>query len=163
MAIYVKYTNPGITGGVTTKGYDSPAQFEVNSFQFGIGRGVGSPTGGSTNREATTPSVSEIVMTKNLDEASGGLVKEAYSGAGKATAVISFVRTDGGGGVTYLEYTLTNVMLSGYSISSGGDKPSESISLNFTKIETKIIPQKADGTPGTAYPVTYDLAAQTMS
>jgi type VI secretion system secreted protein Hcp len=157
MAIYVKYTSPSITGGVTTKGYDSPAQFEVNSLQFGIGRG------GSTNREATTPSVSEIVMTKVLDEASGGLIKEAYSGAGKATAVISFVRTDGGGGVTYLEMTLTNVMLSGYSISSGGDKPSESISFNFTKIETKIIPQNADGTPGTAYPVTYDLAQQVMS
>jgi len=161
MAIYVKYTSPNITGGVTTKGYEK--QFEVSSLQFGIGRGVGSPVGGTTNREATTPSVSEIVVTKNLDEASGALVKEAYSGAGKATAVISFVRTDGGGGVTYLELTLTNVMLSGWSISSGGDRPTESLSLNFTKIETKIIPQNADGTPGTAYPVTYDLGLQQMS
>jgi type VI secretion system secreted protein Hcp len=161
MAIYVKYTSPGITGGVTTKGYEN--QFEVTSLQFGIGRGVGSPIGGTTNREATTPSVSEIVVTKMLDEASGGLVKEAYSGAGKATAVISFVRTDASGGVTYLEMTLTNVMLSGWSISSGGDKPTESLSFNFTKIETKIIPQKADGTPGTAYPVTYDLGLQQMS
>jgi len=161
MAIYVKYTSPNITGGVTTKGY--AGQFEVTSFQHGIGRGVGAATGGTTNREASTPSVSEIVLSKNLDEASGALVKEAYSGAGKATAVISFVRTDGGGGVTYLEYTLTNVMLSGYSISSGGDKPTESISLNFTKIETKITPQNADGTPGTAFPVTYDLGLQQMS
>ena len=161
MAIYVKYSTPTINGGVTTQGYAK--QFEVNSLQFGIGRGVGSPIGGTTNREATTPSVSEIVMTKVLDEASGGLIKEAYSGAGKATAVISFVRTDGGGGVTYLEMTLSDVMLSGYSISSGGDKPTESISFNFTKIETKIIPQNADGTPGTAYPVTYDLGLQQMS
>lgn len=161
MAIYVKYTSPAIEGGVTTAGYEK--QFEVHSFQFGIGRGVGSPTGGSTNREATTPSVSEITMTKELDEASGNLIKEAYSGAGKATAIISFVRTDAGGGVTYLEYTLSNVMLSGYSVSSSGDKPSESISLNFTKIETKITPQNADGTPGTAFPVTYDLATQKMT
>jgi type VI secretion system secreted protein Hcp len=161
MAIYVKYTNPTINGGVTTQGYAQ--QFEVNSFQFGIGRGVGSPTGGSTNREATTPSVSEIVMSKSLDEATGNLIKEAFSGAGKATAVISFVRTDAGGGVTYLEYTLTNVMLSGYSISSGGDKPTESISLNFTKVEIKITPQNADGTPGTAFPVTYDLSTQKMT
>src|ERR1700689_2487777 len=118
MAIYMKYTSPAINGGVTTAGYTQ--QIELSSFQFGIGRGVGSPTGGSTNREASTPSVSEITVTKVLDEASGNLIKEAYSGAGKATAVISFVRTDGGGGVTYLEFTLTNVMLSGYSISSGG-------------------------------------------
>jgi type VI secretion system secreted protein Hcp len=161
MAIYVKYTSPAIDGGVNTKGDEK--QFEVNSFQFGVGRGVGSPTGGSTNREASTPSVSEIVLTKALDEATGNLIKEAYSGAGKATAVISFVRTDGGGGVTYLEFTLSDVMLSGWSISSGGDRPSESLSLNFTKIETKIIPQNADGTAGTAFPVTYDLATQVMS
>lgn len=161
MAIYMKYSSPDISGGVTTAGYTQ--QIELNSFQFGIGRGVGSPTGSSSNREASTPSVSEITVTKVLDEASGNLIKEAYSGAGKATAVISFVRTDANGGVTYLEYTLTNVMLSGYSIASGGDKPSESISLNFTKIETKIIPQKDDGTSGTAFPVTYDLAAQKMS
>jgi len=161
MAIYVKYTTPDIKGGVTTKGYET--QFEVTSLQFGIGRGVGSPIGGTTNREATTPSVSEIVVTKMLDEASGGLIKEAYSGAGKAKAVISFVRTDAKGGVSYLEMTLTDVMLSGWSISSGGDKPTESLSFNFTKIETKIIPQKADGTPGTAFPVTYDLGLQEMS
>jgi type VI secretion system secreted protein Hcp len=161
MAIYMKYTSPNIDGGVTTTGYTK--QIELNSFQFGVGRGVGSPTGSSSNREASTPSVSEVTVSKVLDEATGNLIKEAYSGAGKATAVISFVRTDGGGGVTYLEYTLSNVMLSGYSISSGGDKPVESISLNFTKIETKITPQNEDGTAGTAFPVTYDLAAQKMS
>jgi type VI secretion system secreted protein Hcp len=161
MAIYVQYSSPDIKGGVTTKGYTD--QFEVDSFQFGIGRGVGSPTGGSTNREASTPSVSEITMTKRLDEASGGLIKEAYSGAGKATAVISFVRTDSGGGVTYLKYTLSNFMISGYSTSSGGDKPSESISLNFTKIVTSVTPQKDDGTPGANFVVTYDLGLQTCT
>src|SRR5580698_785494 len=130
MAIYMKYTSPNIDGGVTTTGFEK--QIELNSFQFGIGRGVGSPTGGSTNREASTPSVSEITLSKVLDEATGNLIKEAYSGKGAATLVISFVRTDGGGGTAYLQYTLTDTMLSGYSISSGGDKPSESISLNFT-------------------------------
>ena len=161
MAIYVKYTSPNITGDVTTQGF--AGQFEVQSFQFGIGRGVGTATGAAGNREASTPSVSEITLTKMYDQASGDLLKEAYSGAGKAGAVISFVRTDSGGGVTYLQYTLTNVMLSGYSISSGGDRPSESISLNFTKIETKFTPQKDDGTPGTSATVTYDLGLQKLS
>jgi type VI secretion system secreted protein Hcp len=161
MAIYMKYSSPDIKGGVTTEGYTG--QIEINSFQFGVGRGVGSPTGGSSNREASTPSVSEITLTKAYDEASGGLIKEAYSGAGTGTVVISFVRTDGGGGVSYLEYTLSDVMLSGYSISSGGDKPNESISLNFVKIETRITPQNKDGTTGTAYNVSYDLGLQKMS
>jgi type VI secretion system secreted protein Hcp len=161
MAIYMKYSSPDISGGVTTTGFEK--QIELGSFQFGCGRSVASPTGGSTNREGGTPSVSEITVTKTEDEASGNLVQEAYSGKGTATVVISFVRTDAGGGVCYLEYTLSNVMLSGYSISSGGDRPSESVSLNFTKIQTRFIPQNADGTAGTAFPVTYDLAAQKMS
>ena len=161
MYIYMKYTAPGITGGVTTQGF--AGQIMLNSFQFGVGRGVGSPTGSSSNREASTPSVSEITVTKDLDEATGGILKEAFSGAGKATAVISFVRTDGGGGVCYLEYTLTNVMISGWSTSSGGDRPSESLSLNFTKVEIKDTPQKDDGTPGTPSTVTYDLATQKLT
>ncbi len=161
MAIYIKFTTPTISGDVTTQGFTG--QFEVNSLQWGVGRGVGNPTGSSGNREASTPSVSEITVTKELDTASGDLLKQAYSGAGNSGAVISFVRTDAGGGVVYLEITLTNVMLSGYSISSGGDKPSESISFNFTKVETKYTPQKADGTAGTPATVSYDLALQKTS
>lgn len=161
MAIYMKYTSPAVNGGVTTTGFTQ--QIALNSLQWGIGRGVSAPTGKSSNREATTPSVSEITVTKELDEATEGLLKEAFNGAGKATAVISFVRTDGGGGVAYLEYTLSNVMISGWSTSSGGDKPSKSFSLNFTKIEVKTTPQKDDGTAGDPSTVTYDLAAQTLS
>ncbi len=47
--------------------------------------------------------------------------------------------------------------------SSGGDRPSESISLNFTQIEIDVIPQNADGTAGTKFPVTYNLQTMTMS
>jgi len=161
MAIYVKVTTPAITGDVTTANF--VGQFEANSFQFGIGRAVGSPTGASANRETSTPSISEITLSRSYDQASGDLIKEALSGAGKATAVISFVRTDAGGGVVYLEYTLTNVMLSGWSMSSGGDKPAESISLNFTKVQIKTTPQKDDGTAGTPSTITYDLAAQKLT
>jgi type VI secretion system secreted protein Hcp len=100
-------------------------------------------------------------MSKELCSGSGDLLKEAYSGAGKADAVISFVRTDAGGGVPYLVYTLSNVMLSQHSTAGNSEsRPQESFNLNFTKIETKITPQKVDGTAGTASITTYDLAAQ---
>ena len=162
MAIYIKYTNPAINGDVTTQGFAQ--QIEISSFQWGVGRGIGSPTGASGNREASTPSVSEITVTKNLDNASGNLLKEALGSGGKATLVISFVRTDGTTGAdVYLEVTLTDTMISGYSISSGGDKPSESLSFNFVKIEVKFTPMKADGSKGSPFPVTYDLGLQKLS
>ncbi len=161
MAIYIKYSNPTINGDVTTQGFEK--QIEISSFQWGVGRGIGSPTGASGNREASTPSVSEITVTKELDNASGGLLKEALSSGGKSTLVISFVRTDGNGADTYLEITLTDTMISGYSMSSGGDRPSESLSFNFVKIEVKFTPMNADGSKGSPFPVTYDLGLQKLS
>jgi type VI secretion system secreted protein Hcp len=158
----MQYKTPDIKGGVTTSSFEG--QILINSFRFGIGRGVTSAIGGSSNREASTPSVSEVSLTKDLDEATGGLVKEAYNGAGKATAVISFVRTDGTGGKAFLVYTLSQVMLSGWSTEAGPNgAPSEAFSLNFTKVETKIIPQTADGGAGSPFVVTYDLGQQKMS
>ena len=161
MAIYIKYSSPDVKGDVTTAGFKD--QIEVHSFQWGVGRGIGSPTGASGNRAATTPSVSEVTVTKNQDNASGALLKEALSSGGKAKLVISFVRTDQGGADSYLEVTLTDTMISGYSLSSSGDRPSESISFNFTKIETKFTPIKEDGSKGSPYPVTYDLGQQKLS
>ncbi len=161
MAIYLKYSSPDVKGDVTTQGFAD--QIEISSMQLGIGRAIGSPTGKSGNRESSTPSVSEIVITKAFDNASGGLLKEALGSSTKASVVISFVRTDEGGAKTYLLITLTDVAISGFSISSGGDRPSESVSLNFTKIETKFTPTKPDGTDGSPFPVTYDLGLQKLT
>jgi type VI secretion system secreted protein Hcp len=160
MAIYLNYTSPTITGDVTATGYVN--WIEVDSFQWGVGRGVGSAQGSGGNREASNPSISEVTVTKQQDQSTGPLLKEAFDGQGNAVVTITFVRT-GSPAVEFLSYILTNVMLSGYSCSSGGDRPSESISLNFTQIEIDVIPQNPDGTAGTKYPVTYNLQTMTMS
>jgi type VI secretion system secreted protein Hcp len=162
MAIYMKYSSPDIKGGVKTTGFED--QTEILSFSYGIARQVGSAVGGGTNREKSVPSVTDISLVKMEDEASGMLMQEAYSGKGKATVIISFVRTDAGGGEAYLQYTLSNVMLTSWSAGgSSDDRPQETFSLNFTKIETKYITQNVDAEGGDSFPVTYDLTTQTMS
>jgi type VI secretion system secreted protein Hcp len=160
MAIYLNYTSPTIAGAVTATGYEN--WIEVNSFQWGVGRGIGSAQGSGGNREHSHPSVSEVTITKDQDQSTGPLLKEAFNGQGTAVVTITFIRT-GSPAVEFLSYILTNVMLSGYSTSSGGDRPSESISLNFTQIEIDVIPQNADGTAGSKFPVTYNLQTMTMS
>ena len=65
----------------------------------------------------------------------------------------------GNPGNTYVEYVLTNGLISGYSISSGGDRPTESISINFTKIEFKFIPYDDKNKGGTPVTVNYDLTS----
>ncbi|HQT68022.1 MAG: hypothetical protein B7Z78_06690 [Rhodospirillales bacterium 20-60-12] len=160
MAIYLKYAS--IKGDVTAEGFKDYIQ--LSSFQFGLGRGVASPLGSAADREASHPSLSEITVTKEYDVASSDLLKESLSGDGTAKANFAFTRTKSGGtgAEKYLEIKLEDVIISGYSMSSGGDRPAESISMNYVKIEFGNIPMKPDGTPDTSVKVSYDLAKMKM-
>lgn len=131
MPIYMNYDSLKVKGDVTEEGHKD--WIELNSFQWGVGRGISSPTGGSKDRESSAPSLSEITVTKSQDTATGSLLTEAYQGEG-VKVVIDFCKTDKGKLEKYLTWELEDTMISGYSISSGGDRPSESLSLNFTTI-----------------------------
>jgi type VI secretion system secreted protein Hcp len=48
-------------------------------------------------------------------------------------------------------------MISGYSISSGGDRPQESLSFNFTKVACKDVTLTATNAEGSPAVVTYDV------
>lgn len=161
MAIYMKYGN--IKGKVTTEGFAD--YMELNSLQWGVGRGISSPTSADQDRESSEPSISEVTVTKLQDAVSGDILKESLGGDGKAKATIAFTRTKkgGGGAEKYLEIVLDNVIISGYSMSSGGDRPSESISLNFVSIENHFIPMKDDGESGDKAVVKYHLGKHKLS
>jgi type VI secretion system secreted protein Hcp len=154
MPIYMNYNSLAIAGDVTESTHIG--WIELNSFQWGVGRGISSPTGGSSDRESSAPSVSEITVTKAQDVASVPLINETLQGEGQ-TVIIDFCKTDKGQLQVYLTFTLTNNMISGYSLSSGGDRPSESLSLNFTKVEVKSTPMDATGADTSPVTVTYDI------
>src|SRR5208337_640048 len=152
MPIYCNYNN--IPGDVTESTHTG--WIELNSCQWGVGRGISSPTGGSEDRESSAPSVSEIVTTKPTDIASPKLLNEAYQGTGQ-DVTIDFCKTTAGQLQVYLTLITKNTMISGYSLSSGGDQPSESLSFNFTNIEFKSTPTGASGAAGSPDAVTYDI------
>jgi len=153
MPIYIKYGD--IKGDVTAEGHEN--WIEVNSFQWGVGRGISSPTGASADRESSAPSISEITVTKAQDVATTNILDAALQGEG-VEVKIDFCKTDKGKLETYMTYTLTNTLISGYSISSGGDRPSESLSLNFTKVEYKLMKMDAANKGADSAGVIYDLA-----
>ena len=129
MAIYVHID--GIPGDATHQ--DHKKWLDVDSLQWGVGRAIMTTTGSAQNREASEPSVSEVTFTKTMDSSSAPLFQEACAGAAGKTVKIHLITT-GNPGDLYMEYELTNALVSGYTVSSGGDRPSESVSLNFTKI-----------------------------
>jgi type VI secretion system secreted protein Hcp len=150
----MNYNSLAIKGDSTAEGFIE--WIELSSFQFGVGRGISSPTGGSADRESSAPSLSEITITKAQDSSTGPLVTDALQGEG-VTVIIDFVKTSAGKLEKYMRYTLTNTMISGWSTSSGGDRPTESLSLNFTKIEIDPTTIDAAGKSSNAKPVTYDI------
>ena len=105
MPIYMKFGS--IKGDVTESGHTD--WIELNSLQWGVGRGVSSPTGSSADRESTAPSISEVVVTKANDLASAGLLSEALQGDGSngKSVEIDMVRTDKGKLTVYQKITLT--------------------------------------------------------
>lgn len=129
MAIYLKIDK--IPGSTTDDAHKN--QIELNSFQWGAGIGVSSARGG--DRTSSEPSVSEITATKVTDKASEKLFKALLMGDPVGQATIFFTAAIKGTSVDYASVVLDDVIISGFSMSSGGERPTESISLNFTKFD----------------------------
>lgn len=158
MAIYMNWD--GVTGDVTTQGFEK--WIELTSFQWGVGRAIGTAMSGQASRESSIPSISEIVVTKRMDGSSPGLWTNSVAGQLNTTVKIAFTTTSQGATTQFLNYELTNTGLSGYSVSSGGDMPTESLSLNFTKVVWSFTgtDPSVSGTPVTQG---YDLTTATTT
>ena len=133
MAIYINYNGKKVKGSVTADGYED--FLEVDSFQWGCGRGITMEVGATANREATRPSISEITLSKQMDASSGALLKEALSGVEGVPVEIHLVKTGGKKVEKYAQFNLKNVLISSYSCNaSAGGAPYESLSLSFTDV-----------------------------
>ena len=153
MPMYMKYAD--MKGDAT---HDQHKDWmTIESFQWGVGRGISTPTGSAARREASEPSVSEVHITKFFDQASNQLFERVLTGNKGEDVLLSFVRT-GDPGEKFLTYKLYNTLISGYQVSSGGDRPTESLTLNFTKVEMNYTPFSADHKAGTPVRSSYDIA-----
>lgn len=144
MPIFIKLGD--IKGEVTAQGFKE--QIALDSVQVGAGVAVGSATTKGGTRTASAASISELTVTKTLDNATPLIFQQLATGKSIGKPVIvTFTKASGkddGGNDPYLIITMEDVFISGQSLSSGGDLPSESLSLNFTKI--KFDYKKSDAT-----------------
>jgi type VI secretion system secreted protein Hcp len=156
--IYMKFGS--IPGDVTTEGYKD--WIELNSFQYGVGRSVSSGAGGNT-RESSAPNVSEIVVTKHFDKASAKLYQDSVAGTFDTKVEIKMNTTTKQKTETFLTFELTDCGVSSYSLSSGGENPMESLSLNFLKVMVTPTPLDKSGQIKKGDVVSYDLLAMKAS
>jgi type VI secretion system secreted protein Hcp len=104
---------------------------EVSSFQ--IDRLRNAAIGGATGGGAGKVSVHDISITKHVDASSAKIFQACVTGKHYQKVLISMRKA--GGDPSYMNIVLHDVFLSSYQKSSGGDRPTESLTLNFTKLE----------------------------
>ena len=129
---YLKMTD--LEGESTAANHEG--EIELLAFSLGVSMPVGPrSTAGSAATEKAF--AQDVNVTKNVDKASPQLVLSTAQGAQFKEAVISVNRTDGAGGqVEYVQYKMTDVIISNISQSGGGGGglPLESLSLNYASI-----------------------------
>jgi len=160
MAIYCEFD--GIKGNVTSGDYTG--QVAIDFFNFSVTRSISMTPGSMANRESGQPNLSEIHLTKKLDNSSPHLFNASVAAAQGKTAKLHFVRTADGKTAEYMTYELSDCVISGYSISAeGGDtgegnSPTENITLSYTKLIVSHTQYDKGNKVGTPIRSGYDLA-----
>jgi type VI secretion system secreted protein Hcp len=142
-----------IKGAVTTEGFND--WIELSSFEWGVSRSIGAAAPSST-RERIEPNFTDVTVTKLTDVSTPKLFLGAVAGKLDNEVTIKFTATTEGKVETFLTYELENVGLSHFSVSTVGDRPMESLSLNFTKF-TMTFTGMDPGISGSPETVGYDL------
>lgn len=124
-----------------TPGYED--WLELNSLQWGTGRGISSPGGRGQSkgvksappkREVSDPSISEVVFTRSSDASSITIMRQAFNKKPLSKVKIRILDLRKGKSEILMEYSLYNVFISGFSTSSSAKGTNENISLNFDRI-----------------------------
>src|SRR5579864_2017989 len=94
MPIYMQY---GGIEGENVSGLPGQRWIEIYSFQWGVGRGIVSGGSSSADREGSTPSVGEIVVTKDTDGSSPNLFQHCLGGRRLRVSIVFTNATQPGG------------------------------------------------------------------
>lgn len=131
-------------------------QLELESWSFGASQ-TSSTSAGGTGKV----SFQDFHFTKKTDKSSPKLAQALVSGEHIPTIELT-VRKAGDTPLEYIKIKLSDCLVSSYSVTGGStageDKPVESISFNFAKIEFEYTEQKADGSAGATTRMGWDLA-----
>lgn len=134
---------------------------EVLSYSHGVNQrasGSASTAGGATAERAD---FGDFSIVKALDKASPKIFEACSTGKHITTVTVELCRA-GGDKVKYMEYKLSNCIVSSYrpggSAQGGETLPLEEVSFNYGKIELSYTQQKrADGSGGGQVAAGWDL------
>lgn len=99
-----------------------------------------------TERTAGRPMLSELSFSKMSDLSTTAMYKACTQGTKLGLIKLNVGRVENGVYMNFFTYSMTNGMISRISTSGGGGIPSDSFSINFTKIQCDYTQQQSDST-----------------
>jgi len=133
---------PDVKGESNQSGFEN--KIELLSFSHGVAMQI---TGDISTSERTSGKSNhqDMTVTKYLDSASPVLYQRCCEGKIFPQAEIIIGRNDSGAVVELMRYTLKGVLISSMSIGGGGgDKPVETVTLNYNQIQWNYTPQRPE-------------------
>src|SRR6188472_2465161 len=123
---------PDVPGQSSVTGYEK--KIEILSFSHGIAMQM---TGNPSDKERTCgrPNHQDLTVSKYVDVSTCLLVNACNAATNLKQVKLTVGRNDAGVFLPYLLYTMENVLVSSVSIGGGGDRPTETLTLNYTKIQ----------------------------
>ena len=124
---------PDIKGQSTIKGFED--KIEILSASHGVAMQItASPS--ATERTSGKPNHQDLTVSKYVDLSSCPIIAACNAGTNLKTVTLTVGRNDAGTVLPYLVYTLDNTIVSSVSVSAGGgDRPTETLTLNYSKIK----------------------------
>lgn len=151
----------GYEGESQIKGFEK--KIEILSFSHGVAMQV---TGDVSNQERTSgkPNLQDLTVSKYMDKSSTVLKQACAEGKIIKSAKLFVLRNDAGSLIEMFRYELENPVVSSYSTGAGGgDKPVDTLTLNFAKVKWVYTVQGEGGAKAGEIPGQWDIALNTSN
>jgi type VI secretion system secreted protein Hcp len=132
-------------------------EIDVLSWSWGETQATGPPSSGGG---AGKVEMSDLTVVTHVSKASPHLLLACATGKHFKSAVLTG-RKAGKGQAEFLTFSLSDVLVSSYQTggSASVEPPTDSVSLNFAKVQVEYKEQKADGSLGETVKVGWDRKA----
>ena len=145
----------GVKGSSTLDGHKD--EIECLAWSFNLAQNCSMHKSGR-ERTISNPQFSDITITKESDISSTELFRLCATAKEIDKIVLTVERKADGENKSHIKIEMEKVILSHYSISNGGERPVETICLNYVKIKMEYHHQSADGKVSGKTDFGYDLA-----
>ena len=145
----------GIKGESTQTNYEGT--IEILSFSWGISNTGAAAMG--TGMGSSKANIHDFSFMIYAGISSPKLMLACATGKHIPKAILHCRKAGGGeeGGEEYYTWEFTDVFISSYQVSGGGEVPTESCSFNCTKVEQVYKPQAQEGTTSDNIRASYDV------